>query len=138
MFTFERTVAYSETDRMGITHHSNYVKFMEDTRVAYLRAIGLPFEKMEEAGVLSPVVSVNVNYKTPSTFADVLVIELKVAKYTGVKLEVEYTMTNKESGAVVATASSSHAFLYKNKVCSLKKVMPDADELLRKELELSK
>jgi len=43
-------VNYYETDKMGITHHSNYVRFMEETRVFYMDEMGWSYAKMEETG----------------------------------------------------------------------------------------
>ena len=63
MFSYDWVVQYYETDRMGITHHSNYIRFMEEARVDFLKNIGWGYDKLEEDGVVSPVVSVNCNYK---------------------------------------------------------------------------
>lgn len=55
MFICKHEVQYYETDRMGITHHSNYVRWMEEARTFFLREIGWPYEKIEEEGIISPV-----------------------------------------------------------------------------------
>ena len=55
-----------ETDKMGVVHHSNYIRWMEEGRTAFLEDIGLPYQVMEEAGILSPVTGVAVEYKRPS------------------------------------------------------------------------
>ena len=68
MFLYVRKVAYHETDKMSITHHSNYVKWMEEARIAYLEHIGLLFSVIEDKGIASPVTAIDVEYKTPSTF----------------------------------------------------------------------
>ena len=52
-------VQYYETDRMGVTHHSNYIRFMEEARVAYLEQLGFPCAELERRGVISPVTAVN-------------------------------------------------------------------------------
>ena len=54
MFICKHEVQYYETDRMGITHHSNYVRWMEEARTFFLREIGWPYEKIEEEGIISP------------------------------------------------------------------------------------
>ena len=56
MFICKHEVQYYETDRMGITHHSNYVRWMEEARTFFLREIGWPYEKIEEEGIISPVI----------------------------------------------------------------------------------
>ena len=43
MQTLTHRVQYYETDRMGVTHHSNYIRFMEEARVAYLEQLGFPY-----------------------------------------------------------------------------------------------
>ena len=61
-------VRYYESDAMGITHHSNYIRFMEEARIDALDRAGYGFEKMEADGVSSPVVSLSVNYRRPTKF----------------------------------------------------------------------
>ena len=50
MKDYLHAVQYYETDKMGITHHSNYIRWMEEARIDYRRQVGLPYEKMEEIG----------------------------------------------------------------------------------------
>lgn len=65
-------VRYYETDQMGIVHHSNYVRYFECGRTAMLKELGLPIEKIEEYGVMLPVVSVECRYKVPAKLGDTL------------------------------------------------------------------
>ena len=51
---FQHKVQYYETDRMGITHHSNYVRWMEEARVHFLEQIGWGYDRLESSGILSP------------------------------------------------------------------------------------
>ena len=55
MSVYSHRVQYYETDRMGIVHHSNYVRWMEEARVDFLARIGFPYDAMEARGVISPV-----------------------------------------------------------------------------------
>lgn len=109
MKTYKHTVQYYETDKMGVTHHSNYIRFMEEARVSFLRSIGYSYEKMEEQGIVSPVVSISCDYKKPTTFADEIEISVSVLKLTRAKLTLSYTMTSND--VVVCVAQSSHCFL---------------------------
>ena len=47
-------VAYYETDRMGIVHHSNYIRIMEEARLDFLSQIGFGYDEMEKQGIISP------------------------------------------------------------------------------------
>lgn len=126
------TVNYYETDKMGITHHSNYIRFMEEARMSFLSEIGYPMKVLEASGVTSPVVSVNCKYKQTTTYADEIEIEVCVAAYTGVRLTLAYEMRNRANATIVATASSVHCFIdEKGKPIALKKRFPDFDVVLR-------
>lgn len=105
-------VQYYETDRMQVTHHSNYIRFMEEARTDFMEQAGLGYDKMEADGIVSPVIAVTCEYKHSTTFADEILIAVSVARCTAVKLMLGYTMTS--NGKVVATASSTHCFLDSN------------------------
>ena len=109
METYIHVVKYYECDRMGVTHHSNYVRFMEEARIYLRDKIGYGFEKMEAEGVVSPVVSLSVNYRKPTTFKDRIEIAVRVLSISGLKLTLGYEM--KVEGLTVCTAESVHCFL---------------------------
>lgn len=130
---YERKINYYETDAMQIVHHSNYIRFMEESRTYSLAKIGLPYAKMEEEGVLIPVLGVNCQYKHPARYEDVILIDVKVKEYTGVKIIMEYEITNKETGELILTGETKHCFTDVNlKPISLKKVRPDMHEMMIK------
>lgn len=110
MESYKHVVQYYETDRMGITHHSNYVRWMEESRIDFLKQIGWPYEKLEELGIVSPVTAVDCKYKLTTTFADEVFIEVSVEEFRGAKLKLAYHMKNAE-GMIVCEAHSEHGFL---------------------------
>ena len=103
-------VQYYETDKMGITHHSNYIRWMEEARVDFLARIGWEYAKLEDMGLVSPVLNVTADFKKTTTFSDEISIEVSVKEFRGVKLFLSYEMKN-DKGEVVCTSQSSHAFL---------------------------
>ena len=107
---YEHIVQYYETDKMGITHHSNYVRWMEEARIAFLAEIGWDYAKLEDMGVISPVVSLYCEYKKPTTFSEKVFIWVSVKEFKGVRLNLTYEMKN-TAGETVCLAESSHAFL---------------------------
>ena len=107
---YKHTVQYYETDKMGITHHSNYIRWMEEARIDFLDQIGWNYARLEESGIVSPVVSVECKYKMPTTFSDVISISVSVEEFKGIKLKLRYSMAN-ESGKVVCEGKSEHCFL---------------------------
>ena len=112
MKPFIHKVQYYETDRMKVTHHSNYIRFMEEARVDFMEQAGLGYERMEADGIVSPVIAVTCEYKHPTTFSDEISIVVSVVRCTAVKLILGYTMTS--NGNLVATASSTHCLLNEN------------------------
>lgn len=135
MHTYIHRVQYYETDKMGITHHSNYIRWMEEARADYLKKTGYGMRRLETEGITSPVVSVECQYRHSTTFDDEVRIDVSLEKYTGIKLVMGYTMTNTETGDVVLTAKSSHCFIDADgKPIALKKHFPEFDAILKSEV----
>ena len=123
-------VQYYETDKMGITHHSNYIRWMEEARVAFLAEIGWDYAKLEEMGIVSPVLNISCDYKKTTTLSDEISIEVTIREFRGVKLFLTYVMKN-DKGEIVCTAESSHAFLDTNgRPLKVKQDFPELYETL--------
>ncbi|MBQ8141170.1 MAG: acyl-CoA thioesterase [Clostridia bacterium] len=132
IYDYARKVNYYETDKMCITHHSNYIRWMEEARTAYLNRYGCGYRKFEEYGVVSPVLSVSCQYKQTTTFEDEVVIRVRIKRYTGVKLEFGYEMTNAKTGALVFTGESEHCFLdARHMPVIVRKRFPELDLILK-------
>lgn len=123
---YEHKAQYYETDQMGIVHHSNYIRWFEEARVDLLDQLGIGYDVMEKAGIISPVVSVECQYKSMTHFNDVVLIEAKVLAYTGVKLTIGYTIKDKKTLQVRCVGESKHCFLNEDsRPISLKRSYPD-------------
>ena len=132
---YKHTVQYYETDKMGITHHSNYIRWMEEARVAFLAEIGYGYDKLEEDGIISPVIGIACDYKHATTFADVVTIDVHVQEFKGVRLKLRYIMTN-EAGDTVCEAYSEHCFLNEEgRPILLKRQFPEFCEVLTSLIE---
>ncbi|MBO4471754.1 MAG: acyl-CoA thioesterase [Clostridia bacterium] len=132
MSRYIHKVHYYETDKMGITHHSNYIRFMEEARMNYLNETGFTMTRLEAAGISSPVVSVTCDYKYPTTYDDEIEIEVKLTQYTGVKIVLSYVMRNLRTGNTVAEGESSHCFIdAAGRPVAVKKTCPEIDETLK-------
>ena len=116
-------VNYYECDRMGITHHSNYIRFMEEARIDWMDQLGYGFERMEAEGVVSPVMAISCQYKHPTTFKDKISIEVTVSEMTKLKLSFAYTM--KVGDTVACIASSTHCFLENNRPIAIETRFPE-------------
>ena len=130
MNAYFHKVQYYETDRMGVTHHSNYIRWMEEARVDLLEQIGWGYDRMEQNGISSPVTAVHCRYLAPTTFGDTVEILAGVSAVHGVSLEMSYRM-RKQGGTVVCEGTSSHCFLNREGgFLRMKKEFPDLYECL--------
>lgn len=131
MSEYLHKVQYYETDRMGVTHHSNYIRWMEEARVAFLDEIGWNYAKLEAMGISSPVIGVEGDYKNTTTFDDEVHITIAVREYSGVKLVIGYEMTC--SGKPVFSGTSSHCFLAAadGKILRLQRQCPELHATLK-------
>lgn len=130
MYIYKRKAQYHETDQMGIIHHSNYVKWMEEARVAFLDYAGLGYGKVEKLGIVSPVAGISLEYKKSVQFGDEVEIRVEVQKYNGVVMEFHYEFYNLTKDEVCTNAISRHGFLKGNKIVSLKRELPELDQMM--------
>ena len=109
---YQHLIQYYETDRMGVTHHSNYIRFMEEARLDFFNKLGYSYLTLEKVGVFSPVVGLNnIRYKKSSTAGDVLDIEVTILSMNTVTFTIGYVMKNKDT--VVFTGESEHCLISK-------------------------
>lgn len=135
-FIYERKINYYETDRMGVVHHSNYIRFMEEARCAWLENIEMPFDFLEENGITIPVLGVSCDYKYHVTFGDTIKIKLFSKEYSGVRMTIGYEITEKETGRLVLTGETKHCFTDRNlKPVNLKKYNSEFNDKFQKLLE---
>src|SRR5438876_6139649 len=85
-------VRYAETDRMGLLHHANYLVYFEQGRTELLRAQGLSYRDMEDQGYLLVLTRVQVRYRSPARYDDLLTLRTIVACTTLVKIEHRYEL----------------------------------------------
>ncbi|MBR5111406.1 MAG: acyl-CoA thioesterase [Clostridia bacterium] len=111
MNPYTHKVQYYETDMMGVAHHSNYIRWMEEARIDFMDKLGFPYAEMEKNGVVSPVKSVSCEYLKPCVFGDDAVIAVTPVSFNGVVLAIRYDMRSKKTGEQVCSARSEHVFL---------------------------
>ena len=89
---YEHKTQYYETDQMGIIHHSNYIRWFEEARVHMMEQLGMGYDAMEEAGVISPVISIHCEYKSMTRFGETVRIITNLKEYNGIRMTIEYTV----------------------------------------------
>ena len=95
---------------MGIVHHSNYVRILEESRVDLMTKAGLPFTMVEAMGLMIPVLSVSLEYKYPLRFDDEFEVICTLEEFNGCKFSVRYEVNNLTTGKLALTAETKHCF----------------------------
>lgn len=133
---FIHKVKYYETDKMGITHHSNYIRWMEEARVDFLEKIGFGYDKLEQEGIASPVIAIDCEYKESSTFNDDIEIDVFLDDYTGVRLTIRYEMRKVNTKNIVFKGKSKHCFIdVSGKPIKINRVNPKFDKVIMEMLD---
>jgi acyl-CoA thioester hydrolase len=100
-------VRYAETDRMGLLHHANYLVYFEQARTELLRQLGMTYKDLEDQGFLLVLTKIEVRYKSPARYDDVLTIRTTVERSTAVRIDHRYEVSCE--GRLVAEATSTLA-----------------------------
>lgn len=104
-------VRYYETDLMGIVHHSNYIRYFETARSKALKDLGLPINKIEELGIMMPVIHVECDYKIPVKMGEEIRIVSSIKDIPRVKIKIDSDIFNFK-GEKVATGSVTLGFIH--------------------------
>ena len=105
-------VLYPETDKMGTVHHSNYARYYEVARWELFRAIGIPYNEIENAGYMLPVIKMNFRFIKTIQYDELLTIKTVLKEIKGVRIWFTYKLYNSQS-ELVNTAETEHDFVCK-------------------------
>ncbi|MEM8712715.1 MAG: thioesterase family protein [Planctomycetota bacterium] len=105
-YVHRATVRYSETDQMGICHHANFLLYLEDARTAMMAERSVPYGQLEKTGVGLPVRNVQVRYKAPALYEDLLDVEVWIERMRSASVTFGYEIRRDDAGGptVLATA----------------------------------
>lgn len=119
-------VRYQETDQMGVVYHANYLVWFELGRTDFIKSLGYQYHEMEEEGLVSPVVDVNMSFKHPVRYGEEATIETWLDSYDGLRVAYGYTIYNGD-GKIAVTGITKHVVVKKEsfKPVSIRKLFPD-------------
>jgi len=98
---------------MGVIYHANYFNWFEIGRTSFFRSLGYDYKKLENQGVLLPVIDVGCIYKISAKYDDEIIIETYVQKLKGVRIKYGYNIIRKEDNILLAKGYTLHAFVDK-------------------------
>jgi acyl-CoA thioester hydrolase len=102
-------VRYSETDKMGVVYHGNYLNWLGVGRTEYLRELGMPYSEMERNGILLVVTRVSCRYRRPAYYDDLVKVVTKIAAIQDVRIVFRYEIYRGEE--LLTVAETEHAFV---------------------------
>ncbi len=134
-YIYKRRPNYYETDMMGIVHHSNYIRYFEEARIAYMRSFGCDVLEMEKLGVIIPNVDAYAKYIIPVKFGEDVDIKVGLTTFNGTRMEYTFTVY-RQDGSIAATGHTMHCFVKSDfRPVSLKKALPEHYTKLLEKLE---
>ncbi len=98
----EVRVRYADTDQGGVVYNANYLVFFEVGRTEMMRALGVPYARLEDQGTIMPVVEAHVNYHAPARYDDLLLVESEVTELKRVRLRIDTEVHDAASGRLLA------------------------------------
>jgi acyl-CoA thioester hydrolase len=136
MKTYTRKINYYETDQMGVVHHSNYIRYFEEARTSYMEQVGFPYARLEEQGIISPVIGVSCRYKKPIHDGDTVEIRVRLIGMRRTKCTFRYEIVDAASGELRAFGESEHCYLdRKGTILSIEKSCPEFYHLYLEQVE---
>lgn len=132
----EFPVLYTEVDRMGIVHHSNYPLWFEKSRRDYLRKAGISNSKLAGQGYFLPLSEIECKFRHPAKYGDVVVVETKILSMSCVRTVFGYEVFDKAGGKLLATGRSVHVWTnIKVEPLNIEKEAPDIYHRLKRFVE---
>lgn len=129
----EIEIRYAETDQMGVVYHANYLIWMELGRTKLIQDLGFSYAGMEEEGIISPVIDLEISYKKPLRYGDTAIIHTWIEQYNGMKSVYGYEIFT-PSGDLAVQAKSSHVCVQKDtfRPVKFRKLFPEWHEAYEK------
>lgn len=140
-------VRYEETDQMGVVYHANYLTWFEIGRTELIRGLGYPYRRIEDMGLLLPVVEAEVKFKKPARYDDLVIIHTRVIEMSSVRLHFAYEIrkiseemtaltegsTAEPTGELLVTGTTRHVWVNPSwKPVRIEKEAPELWQLLSK------
>jgi acyl-CoA thioester hydrolase len=100
----EARIYYEDTDAGGVVYHANYLRYLERGRTEYFRELGLSVKELHEAGVIFPVVAMELNFRAPARLDDLLWVETFPVSAKNSSFVLNQRVLRKEDGKLLVEA----------------------------------
>ena len=114
-YDYQFKVRYKDIDQMGVMYYSRYFEYYEAARTDMRRDLGLTYKKLEEEGIMMPVVHSESDYMAGPGFDDHLSCITEVKEIHNSRMEIFYTIVNQNNpDKIINRGKTVHAFLKMN------------------------
>jgi acyl-CoA thioester hydrolase len=93
-------IYYEDTDCGGVVYYANYLRYMERGRTEYLASRGFSVKRLMDEGTVFMVFRVEIDYKAPARYGDVIEVETWIGDATRATMTFEHVMRDKAGGRV--------------------------------------
>lgn len=113
-------VRYQETDQMGVVYHANYLIWFECGRTEMFRELGFDYKRLEGLGLLLPVTSADLQFKSPARYDDLITVYARLTTFSALRVVYEYEICRmaagqegqeRTAGELLVSGSTSHVWL---------------------------
>lgn len=102
---------YSETDKMGYVYYGRYLEYFEEARTEMIRAMGVSYRRMEDEGIMLPVIHSEIDYKHPLFYDELITIKVHIFSVPTLKLVTYYEVVAEDRGITCALGEVSLVFM---------------------------
>jgi acyl-CoA thioester hydrolase len=110
-YVYRHRVRYRECDPMGVVYHTHYLDYFEAARTEALRELGLAYKRLEEEGIIMPVIDLAVHYKRPAHYDDLLEITASFDRMPKMRVRIHYEVRRAGEPRVLATGHVTLCFV---------------------------
>lgn len=111
----ETRVRYADTDEAGVVYYGAYARWLEIGREELLRENGISYKEYADKGIHAPVVKLEINYKAPTSYDDLILIETSIEKIGNSSVTFVYRITRKQDNLLLAEAKTVNVFINKKR-----------------------
>jgi acyl-CoA thioester hydrolase len=105
-FISRSRIAFYDTDAMGVVHHANHIRYFEDARLEWMRAMELLYLHHPYGPFVFAVHDLRNQYLKTLKFDDEIEIWLQ-AKLEGARVHFQYALWNLRTKEMAATGSTA-------------------------------
>jgi len=140
-FVHHLKARYAETDQMGVVYHANYLTWFEIGRTEMIRELGLPYRKIEEQGLLLPVIDLGMQFLKPARYDDQIRVLTRIREYTNIRMTFEVRIERiedelQQEGELLITGHTKHVWLNRNwRPARIDREAPELYELIKRACE---